>query len=78
MSRSVFKCIDAHTCGNPVRLIVEGFTQVGKRGHFPLKLTQTDRPIQDRIVFIGNAAHNLHPIAGQGFNLGLREASYRF
>ena len=24
MSRSVFKCIDAHTCGNPVRLIVEG------------------------------------------------------
>jgi len=49
------------------------FTQVGKRGHFPLKLTQTDHPIQDRIVFVGNAAHNLHPIAGQGFNLGLRD-----
>ncbi len=49
------------------------FTQVGKRGHFPLKLTQTDQPIQDRIVFVGNAAHNLHPIAGQGFNLGLRD-----
>ena len=37
------------------------------------KLTQTDQPIQDRIVFVGNAAHNLHPIAGQGFNLGLRD-----
>ena len=49
------------------------FIQVGKRGHFPLKLTQTDQPIQKRIVFIGNAAHNLHPIAGQGFNLGLRD-----
>lgn len=49
------------------------FTQVGKRGHYPLKLTQTDQPIQDRIVFVGNAAHNLHPIAGQGFNLGLRD-----
>jgi len=49
------------------------FTQVGKRGHYPLKLTQTDQPIQNRIVFVGNAAHNLHPIAGQGFNLGLRD-----
>jgi 2-octaprenyl-6-methoxyphenol hydroxylase len=49
------------------------FTQVGKRSHFPLKLTQTEQTIQDRIVFIGNAAHNLHPIAGQGFNLGLRD-----
>jgi 2-octaprenyl-6-methoxyphenol hydroxylase len=49
------------------------FTQIGKRGHFPLKLTQTDQPIQNRIVFVGNAAHNLHPIAGQGFNLGLRD-----
>ncbi|MFT7235513.1 MAG: 2-octaprenyl-6-methoxyphenol hydroxylase [Methylophagaceae bacterium] len=48
-------------------------TQVGKRNHYPLKLTQTDQPIQERIVFVGNAAHNLHPIAGQGFNLGLRD-----
>lgn len=47
--------------------------QAGKRNHYPLKLTQTDQPIQERIVFVGNAAHNLHPIAGQGFNLGLRD-----
>ncbi|MCL4165161.1 UNVERIFIED_CONTAM: hypothetical protein GTU68_017254, partial [Idotea baltica] len=46
---------------------------LGKRSHYALKLTQTDQPIQDRIVFVGNAAHSLHPIAGQGFNLGLRD-----
>ena len=50
-------------------------TQVGQRSCFPLKLTQTDQPVQDHIVFIGNAAHNLHPIAGQGFNLGLRDVA---
>ena len=50
-------------------------TQVGQRGSFPLKLTQTQQPVQHRIVFIGNAAHNLHPIAGQGFNLGLRDVA---
>ncbi len=50
-------------------------TQVGQRGSFPLKMTQTQQPVQQRIVFIGNAAHNLHPIAGQGFNLGLRDVA---
>lgn len=49
------------------------FTQVGKRSHYPLKLVETDQTIQHRLVFIGNAAHSLHPIAGQGFNLGLRD-----
>jgi 2-octaprenyl-6-methoxyphenol hydroxylase len=50
-------------------------TQVGQRGSFPLKMTQTQQPVQQRTVFIGNAAHNLHPIAGQGFNLGLRDVA---
>ena len=51
------------------------FTHVGQRSSFPLVLTRTDQPVQDRVVFIGNAAHNLHPIAGQGFNLGLRDVA---
>lgn len=51
------------------------FLRVGLRHHYPLKLIHTDQPIQQRIVLIGNAAHNLHPIAGQGFNLGLRDVA---
>jgi len=49
--------------------------QVGQRNSYPLKLIQADQPIQQRIVLIGNAAHSLHPIAGQGFNLGLRDVA---
>jgi 2-octaprenyl-6-methoxyphenol hydroxylase len=49
------------------------FTKVGQRNSYPLHLRQADQPIQQRLVFIGNAAHSLHPIAGQGFNLGLRD-----
>ncbi|HET8808387.1 MAG TPA: FAD-dependent monooxygenase, partial [Methylophaga sp.] len=51
------------------------FTKVGKRSSYPLGLMQTDAAIQPRLLLIGNAAHSLHPIAGQGFNLGLRDAA---
>jgi 2-octaprenyl-6-methoxyphenol hydroxylase len=51
------------------------FLRVGQRHHYPLKLIQTDQSVQQRIVLIGNAAHSLHPIAGQGFNLGLRDVA---
>ena len=49
--------------------------RVGERQSYPLKLMQADQPVQQRIVLIGNAAHSLHPIAGQGFNLGLRDVA---
>lgn len=51
------------------------FLRIGHRHHYPLKLMQADQPVQQRIVLIGNAAHSLHPIAGQGFNLGLRDVA---
>lgn len=51
------------------------FLRVGKRHHYSLGLMQTDSPIQQRVVLIGNAAHSLHPIAGQGFNLGLSDVA---
>lgn len=50
-------------------------THVGQRNSYPLSLIEIDQAVQQRIVFIGNAAHNLHPIAGQGFNLGLRDVA---
>lgn len=51
------------------------FIKVGRRSTFPL--TQSIMPItyEKSIVFIGNAAHTLHPVAGQGFNLGLRDVA---
>ena len=49
---------------------------ISKRHAFPLQLLHSKEMIAKRVVLIGNAAHQLHPVAGQGFNLGLRDASY--
>lgn len=47
--------------------------RVGERVSYPLTLTQSPEPVSHRAVLIGNAAHTLHPVAGQGYNLGLRD-----
>jgi len=49
--------------------------RIGKRTSYPLSLTTANQLIQDRAVLIGNAAHGLHPVAAQGFNLGLRDVA---
>ena len=46
---------------------------VGTRARFDLKLTQANELVAGRAVLIGNAANSLHPVAGQGFNLALRD-----
>jgi len=51
------------------------FLKVGRRVPYPLSLTQSDRTSAARCVIIGNAAQGLHPVAGMGFNLGLRDAA---
>jgi 2-octaprenyl-6-methoxyphenol hydroxylase len=48
-------------------------TQVGKRDAYPLVLLQAQQQTYHRLALIGNASHTIHPIAGQGFNLGLRD-----
>ena len=48
-------------------------TQVGKRDVYPLILLQAKQQTYHRLALIGNASHTIHPIAGQGFNLGLRD-----
>ena len=50
------------------------FVSVRQRSAFPLALRMADRPVGEGIVLVGNASQTLHPIAGQGFNLGLRDA----
>jgi 2-octaprenyl-6-methoxyphenol hydroxylase len=51
------------------------FARVGKRASYPLKLSRALTTVSKRSVLIGNAAQALHPVAGQGFNLGLRDAA---
>ena len=51
------------------------FEKCGRRTEFPLALVKTAERVRSRLVVIGNAANTLHPIAGQGLNLGLRDVS---
>ena len=47
----------------------------GRRVAYPLRLVLAKQLTQPRMVLVGNAAHTLHPVAGQGFNLGLRDVA---
>ena len=51
------------------------FSTVGKRAAYPLALTKAAGLIARRSVVVGNAAHGLHPVAAQGFNLGMRDVA---
>ncbi len=50
-------------------------TQVGERFSYPLSLLQAEEQVRHGVVIMGNAAHALHPVAGQGFNLALRDVA---
>jgi 2-polyprenyl-6-methoxyphenol hydroxylase-like FAD-dependent oxidoreductase len=51
------------------------FKQLGERVSYPLALTTATEQVRRHLVVMGNAAHSLHPVAGQGFNLSLRDAA---
>jgi 2-octaprenyl-6-methoxyphenol hydroxylase len=51
-----------------------GFTKPGPRSRFPLFLRMREKLVQGNEIWIGNAAQTLHPVSGQGFNLGIRDA----
>lgn len=50
------------------------FIKTGKRGAYPLSQVLAHQQVSGRVVLMGNAAHTLHPVAGQGFNLCMRDA----
>lgn len=56
-----------HRCGR--------FTRIGERLTYPLALVRSTEQVRRSLVLLGNAAHTLHPVAGQGFNLTLRDAA---
>ena len=58
-----------------LRLACRPRRALGQRGRYPLALTRSEGTVAPRIVLLGNAAQSLHPVAGQGFNLGLRDAA---
>jgi 2-octaprenyl-6-methoxyphenol hydroxylase len=51
------------------------FLKAGRRVPYPLSLTRAARTSAGRCVIVGNAAQGLHPVAGMGFNLGLRDVA---
>lgn len=51
------------------------FSSVKARSIFPLKLQIATTAAQGRVLLLGNSAHSLHPVAGQGFNLSLRDVA---
>lgn len=51
------------------------FLKMGRRSSYPLRLVRAREDVRPRIVILGNAAHAIHPIGAQGFNLGLRDVA---
>lgn len=52
-----------------------GLYPVDERSVFPLRLVRAGSVVGERAVLVGNAANHLHPVAGQGFNLGMRDVA---
>jgi len=64
-----------HAVQNAFGYRLGGLLRVGARYNYALKMIFAREQVRRSLVFIGNAAHFLHPVAGQGFNLALRDCA---
>lgn len=64
-----------HRVGDPAHCVWGKVKSVGKRFSYPLALMHAENFIAPRFVLVGDAAHGIHPIAGQGVNLGYRDVA---
>jgi 2-octaprenyl-6-methoxyphenol hydroxylase len=78
MAQAMKQCDEAEFCRELQRSFgwrAGRFEHVGQRGSYPLALVCASASVGERVALIGNAAQTLHPVAAQGFNLGLRDAA---
>lgn len=68
--RAFLRALESHFGGR-----VPGLRQAGPRHAYPLTRVHARQLIAEHAALVGNAAHTLHPVAGQGFNLGLRDVA---
>ena len=68
--RAFVEALDAVFAGR-----LGGFVSAGERTVFGLRFARANAIVAERVALIGNAANHLHPVAGQGFNLGMRDAA---
>lgn len=50
-------------------------TKIGRRFAYPLRMRLVEEQVRPHIALIGNASHTVHPVSGQGFNLGMRDVA---
>jgi len=75
MDDEAFLQILSKEAGAEAMGLIGRFTSMGKRASFPLELRVAKSFTSQRVLLVGNAAHTIHPVSGQGMNLGLRDVA---